>query len=210
LAFAVFELVPLHLSTPALVLPAAALGLALALRFPAYGRLAARGFAYALVAVLLYDATRLPWIISGVWRDFIPNIGALLLDRSEGHLALGYAWRWLGNGGGMGLAFFMAYPLVARHVPVRSAGLVYGVLIWLCLLATLLLAPRGQEMLFRLTLLTFTFSLVGHLVFGGVLAALMYLTGANTRPFEPDRGGREPDSSSAFAGGGRIPSYAEA
>jgi hypothetical protein len=97
---------------------------------PRYGRLALRGYAIALAGVLLYDATRAPWILTGQWADFIPNIGAALLHREEGHTALGYTWRWLGNGGGMGLAFFMAYPLVAKQIEVRKAGLIYGVLIW--------------------------------------------------------------------------------
>ncbi|MGD9894027.1 MAG: hypothetical protein AB7U18_22310, partial [Dehalococcoidia bacterium] len=186
LALAVFGIVPLHQSATALVLPAAALGIVLALCFPFYGRLAAQGFGLALAAVLLYDATRLPWILTGAWHDFIPNIGALLLDRPEGHRTLGYAWRWLGNGGGMGLAFYMAYPLVARWVGVRTAGLAYGVAVWLCLLGTLVLAPYGQEYLFRLTPVTFIFGLVGHLAFGGALGILMHLTGANVRPYQPD------------------------
>lgn len=186
LALAVFEIVPLQLSTTALVLPAAALAIALGLCFPSYGRLAAEGFGLALAAVLLYDSTRLPWILTGVWHDFIPNIGAMLLDRTEGHQALGYTWRWLGNGGGMGMAFYMAYPLAARWVGVRTAGLAYGVVIWLCLLGTLVLAPHGQELLFHITPVTFVFSLIGHLVFGGALGVFMHLASANVRPYRPD------------------------
>jgi hypothetical protein len=199
----------MRLSTTALVLPAAALGIALALCFPSYGRLAAEGFGLALAAVLLYDATRLPWILTGVWHDFIPNIGALLLERAEGHQALGYTWRWLGNGGGMGMAFYMGYPLVARRVGVRTAGVIYGVLVWLCLLGTLVLAPHGQKLLFHLTPETLTFSLVGHLVFGGALGGLMHLTDANIRPYQRDTVGSNSAGTPAAAGG-RLSTFGNA
>jgi len=189
LALALFEFVPLQLSTLYIVLPALLLGVALGVRYPAYGRLALRGYAVGIVAVLLYDATRVPGIVTGVWKDFIPNIGALLLQRTEGHALLGYTWRWLGNGAGMGVAFFMVYPLLSRRLTVWVAGPLFGVGVWGCLLATLLLAPMAQTLLFRLTPFTFCFSLFGHLVFGGALAVIMWRTRKNIHPYPPDTAG---------------------
>ena len=186
LALALFAIVPLHVSSVAFVLPAAALAVLLGLWHPRYGRLALQGYAIGLVAVLVYDFTRVPGIVTGMWRDFIPNIGALLLQRQEGHAGLGYTWRWLGNGAGMGMAFFMTYPLVSRRLSVWVAGILFGVGVWMCLLATLLLAPAAQALLFRLTPVTFGFSLFGHLVYGGALALIMWRTGLNLRPHAPD------------------------
>lgn len=186
LALALFGVAPLHVSTLVFVLPATCGAVLLGVRYPVYGRLALRGFAVGIVAVLVYDSTRVPGIISGSWPDFIPNIGALLLQREEGHTLLGYAWRWLGNGAGMGMAFFMAYPLVSRRLPVWPAGLFFGVVVWACLMGTLVFAPGAQAQLFWLTPFTATFSLFGHLVFGGMLALVMATRGMNVRPYAPD------------------------
>jgi hypothetical protein len=190
LALAMFEIVPLHLSGPGVALPAAFAAIALGVRFPRYGRLAARGYLMALVAVWMYDVTRALSILTGQWNDFIPNIGAQLLHRHEGHAPLGYAWRWLGNGGGMGVAFFMVYPVFARGREVVQAAVKYGVFVWTCLIITVLAAPHGEELLFRLTPKTFVLSLIGHLVFGAVLGYLMRWTGLNVRPYPADRASR--------------------
>ncbi|WP_438011672.1 hypothetical protein WME89_25365 [Sorangium sp. So ce321] len=56
-----------------------------------------------------------------------------------------------------------------------------------CLIATLLLAPHGEQLLFELTPKTVALSLVGHLVFGAVVGALMRWTGSNVRPYAADR-----------------------
>ena len=40
-------------------------------------------------------------------------------------------------------------------------------------MATLLLAPHGQEMLFKLTLTTLSLSLVGHLIYGMAIGTLL-------------------------------------
>jgi hypothetical protein len=183
LALALFGFVPLPVATVVLVLPAAGLAVALGVRYPDFGRLALRGYALGLLAVLVYDLSRVPGIVTGTWADFIPNIGALLLQRDDGHALLGYTWRWLGNGAGMGMAFFLAYPLVARRLPVLPAAVLFGVGVWTCLIATLVLAPQAQALLFRLSPFTMAFSLFGHLVFGGVLGVVMWRTQANVRPY---------------------------
>ncbi|WP_437738280.1 hypothetical protein [Sorangium sp. So ce1335] len=187
LSLAIFEIAPLHVSTPAVVLPSFIAAIALGVRFPRYGRIAAKGYLISLAGVLLYDAERAPWMLTGAWSDFVPRIGAFLLDREQEHAALGYAWRWLGNGGGMGITFVMVYPLLSRRRNVVHSALVYGVFIWLCMIVTLLVAPRGEEMLFELTPKTLAFSLLGHLVFGGTIGALMRWTGLNVRPYAADR-----------------------
>lgn len=186
LTLAIFGIAPLHRTAVGVVLPSIVMAIALCIHYPRYGRIALRGYAIALVGVLLYDATRVPWILTGLWTDFIPRIGALLLDRQEESAALGYTWRWMGNGGGMGLAFFMAYPLVSRRIEVCRAGLAYGVIIWACLILTLQIAPQGQTLLFAITLKTLVFSFVGHVVFGAVVGGLMRWTGLNVRPYAVD------------------------
>lgn len=186
LALALVGAAPLSLSTLTIVLPAVTLSISLGVRAPAYGRPALQGYAIGLMAVLAYDATRLPGILSGRWPDFIPSIGALLLQREAGHAGLGYAWRWLGNGAGMGMAFVMAYPLVARRLRVLPAALLFGVVVWGCLIGTLLCSSQAQTLLFRLSPATVAVSLLGHLVFGGMLGLGMAWTGVNLRPYPPD------------------------
>ncbi|AUX43509.1 uncharacterized protein SOCE26_049580 [Sorangium cellulosum] len=187
LALAIFGLAPLHITTVTVVIPSFITAVALGLWYPRYGRVAARGYLFAIAGVLMYDVTRAPFSLLGDWSDFVPNIGALLLHREEPHTALGYTWRWLGNGGGMGLAFVMVYPLVARRRDVVQSALVYGVAVWSCLVLTLLLAPRGEQILFELTPKNLASTLIGHLVFGGVIGLLMRSTGINVRPYAADR-----------------------
>jgi hypothetical protein len=194
LALALFGFVPLPIATVVLVLPAAGAAVAIGVRYPDYGWLALRGYALGLLAVLIYDLSRVPGIVTGTWADFIPNIGALLLQRDDGHALLGYTWRWLGNGAGMGMAFFLAYPLVARRLSVVPAAVLFGVGVWACLIVTLLLAPQAQVLLFRLSPFTLAFSLFGHLVFGGVLGLVMWRTQANVRPY----------ASASVAAGGTV------
>src|SRR5262245_38974075 len=102
LAISLMGFLPLSVSAPALVGPAAALGLVLGLRFPRYGALALKGFAIGVAAVTIYDAMRVPLILLGLWGDFIPNIGKWLLDSPNPNALVGYIYRYMGDGGGMG------------------------------------------------------------------------------------------------------------
>jgi hypothetical protein len=122
-----------------------------------------------MVATFLYDCTRFPCLALGVWNDFIPNIGKLLLNCPECSPLVGYIYRYLGDGGGMGLAFFMVAPWVAGRCDVKKAAVVYGILVWGCLMVTLAGSPEPEKLLFKLTPFTFTMSLIGHLVYGGIL-----------------------------------------
>ncbi len=167
LSLSTFNLVPLYVSGPVIVLPAIAGAVALGLMFREYAPTLVRGFLLGVMAVFLYDLTcRLPFIAAGIWPDFIPKIGNYLLHRDHVHWSVGYLWRYIGNGGGMGLAFYAVYPLLARRVRPIKAGLVYGVAIFCCLLATIYLSPSGRTYLFDPKLVTAVLGLMGHVVFG--------------------------------------------
>jgi hypothetical protein len=174
LLLAIVGVASLSITTLALVLPAAAVLAELAWLKPKYGRIALRGFLYGLVAVTLYDLFRLPLILSGLWGDFIPRIGMWLVPDGQPHPFIGYAYRYVGDGGGMGLAFVAAYPLLRKAIahPV-IAGIIFGLAIWACLMATLAIVPRAQEMMFLLTPRSVLFSLCGHLIYGSVLGLLV-------------------------------------
>ena len=174
LALSLLELIPLHIGGPALVGSALLGGLALLVLEPTVGRQAVRGYLAGLVAVLIYDGTRMPFVILGGWPDFIPKIGAWLLDEPTAPWLLGYTWRYLGNGAGMGLTFAMLVLVTDRWLDRRIAGVGYGVVIWSGLVATLLAAPAGEQKMFELNALTITVSLTGHLVYGGVLGSIMH------------------------------------
>lgn len=170
LSLSTFNLIPLYVSGPAVVLPAIAGVVTLGLMFRRYSRVLVRGFLLGLTAVSLYDVTcRFPFMAMGVWHDFIPKIGNYLLHREHVHWSVGYLWRYIGNGGGMGLAFYAVYPLLRRRVQAVQAGLVYGVGIFCCLLITIYFSPSGRTYLFDPTPVTAALGLLGHLVFSFVL-----------------------------------------
>jgi len=170
LALSLTGWVPLHVGAPFLVLPAVCAGVVLGVWQPSYGRLAGQGFLLGLLAVLLYDCTRIPFIAAGVWSDFIPNIAMQLLDSPDPNWWVGYGWRYAGNGGGMGLAFAVGYGIFRPRLNTWLLGIGYGLAIWSALLLTLYLVPNGEEVLFAVTPLTFTLSLLGHVVYGAALA----------------------------------------
>jgi len=167
LCIALFGLVPLYITARFVVLPVAAVVIALGLRYPPIGRLALLGLIAGVAATATYDLVRLAFVLSGKWSDFIPVIGRLALLDEHASPVWGYLWRYIGNGGAMGLTFAL--------LPWRSvrAGLLYGACICGCLFATLILAPGAQQALFHLTLLTATMALLGHLVYGSALGWLL-------------------------------------
>jgi hypothetical protein len=166
LAVAILGLLPLPITTLTIVLPATVLGIFLALRFTAYGKLALQGLILGLIAVFLYDCMRVPFILTGVWGDFIPKINMWLFNTSHPNWMVGYVWRYLGDGGFMGMAFTVGFYVLKPRVSSRVAGLGFGLAIWICLVLTLILAPHGQEMLFQLTVTTVSLSLLGHIIYG--------------------------------------------
>lgn len=172
LTLSVAGVLPLSTGATLLVGFAVLTAVALFYQFPSWGKVALDGFAAGLLAVLVYDAAR--WITIGLgwWGDFIPSIGGWLLGTNEPNVVLGYTYRWLGDGGGMGLAFLVVAQFV-RPLPTGSRavslGILYGIAIWACLISTLLVLPTGQESLFILTPATFLLSLGGHVIYGAVL-----------------------------------------
>jgi len=176
LALTIGGLWSLAIGALVLIVPGIIAAIVLGIRYPRYGRLAAEGLAAGLVAVLVYDIVRWTFVGLGWWGDFIPNIGGWLNGTGQPDWILGYGFRWLGDGGGMGVTFMVAartfLPRLARRAPV-VLGIAYGLAIWVCLLVTLIVSPEGQMMLFPLTALTLVLSWVGHVVYGAVLGAAL-------------------------------------
>jgi len=167
ICLALFGILPLHVSVSWLIFPAAGLAIAVGLHTPALGRQALRGLASGMLATAIYDSARLTFVLGGVWGDFIPTIGALALANPSASPAWGYLYRYLGDGGALGMTFAL--------LPWRSvrSGLVFGIGICLGLFGTLLLAPMAQATLFRLTPFTASAALLGHLIYGGALGWLL-------------------------------------
>src|SRR6266568_1815453 len=126
LAIAIIGILPLSVSTLLIVLPATLLGIGLALWFPGYRKLALKGLMIGLIAVFLYDCMRVPFILAGIWGDFIPKINMLLFNTSQPDWVVGYIWRYVGDGGYMGMAFTVAYCVLKPRVDSRIAGVVFG------------------------------------------------------------------------------------
>jgi hypothetical protein len=174
LAVALLGWVPLYLSANLLVVPVIPLVIGLGVAYPEWGRPALLGFLAGVVATAAYDATRLVLVWVGLWPDFIPAIGQMAMLDHAAHPAWGYLWRFVGNGGGMGLTFAMLVTGALRLGPAgKRLGMAYGAFICCCLYATLILAPQAQAQLFPLNPATVVFAMIGHLDFGLVLGYLL-------------------------------------
>ncbi len=136
-----------------------------------------RGLIAGMVACIVYDGARLFAVhVLGLMGDFIPVMGSWVTGEPDtvGSAAVGYVWRYIGDGGGLGVAFFVvAFALgIDRWSDVKAvlAAVAFAVFpTWAGLIATVALAPHGQEMMFPLNAATVTITLVGHLIFGLVL-----------------------------------------
>jgi hypothetical protein len=127
-----------------------------------------QGALAGLAGVAAYDGLRLPFVIAGVWPDFIPAMGAWIYGGHGSNALLGYTWRIVGDGGGIAVGFALGCALLGWRRHLIATGLCYGIFVWSCLVATILLAPHGPELLFPLTAFNFAASLLGHLVYGSV------------------------------------------
>jgi len=129
---------------------------------PKWSPIALRALGAGFVATALYDAYRGSFLALGLMQeDPIPHIGvALHVDPAW---VFGYLWRYLGNGGGMAVAFFA---LGLRGVRV---GILYGLFVCSGLLFVLVFAPYGQEMLFPLNPTTVVMAVGGHIIYGAAL-----------------------------------------
>jgi hypothetical protein len=179
LALALMGMVSLPVATLVLVIPACVLALWLGYRHRGCGRLMLRGFLMGIVAVTVYDCMRIPFTMLGWIDDFIPKIGILLVGEGNGHAVVGYLWRYLGNGGGMGMAFVGVFLLLRSRFSAwhrfgaMKPALLFGCLVWVCLIGTLLIAPQGETMMFVISPKTLLISGIGHVVFGGTLGVLL-------------------------------------
>jgi len=183
LALTIVGLWSLSIGALVLIGPGIIVAIALGTRFPTYGRFALEGVAAGLIAVLVYDLVRWTFVGFGWWGDFIPNIGGWLNGTGQPDFVLGYGFRWLGDGGGMGMAFIVAARVLLPALPTRSSvvlGVTYGLAIWTCLLVTLVAAPMGEALLFPLTPVSLVLSAIGHIVYGGVLGYVLSRLTAST------------------------------
>ena len=133
-----------------------------------------RGLIAGMVACIVYDAARLFAVhVLGLMGDFIPVMGSFVTGEPDtaGSAAVGYVYRYLGDAGGLGVAFFV----VAFALGIDRWKNVYAVLAavgfavfptWAGLMATVALSPNGEERMFPLNTATVIITLVGHLIFG--------------------------------------------
>jgi hypothetical protein len=136
-----------------------------------------RGLIAGMVACIVYDGARLFAVhVLGLMGDFIPVMGSFVTGEPDtaGSAAVGYVWRYIGDAGGLGVAFFVvAFALGIdrwKNVYAVLASVAFAVFpTWAGLMATVALLPRGEEMMFPLNPATVTITLVGHLIFGLVL-----------------------------------------
>lgn len=131
-----------------------------------------KGWIAGIAAVLVYDLSRLAFMDWG-WSDFIPRIGQWLLEDPNAPDFVGYLWRYIGNGGGMGISFALIVHSGILKRACRWRGLCFGLAVFSCLMLTLFIAPNAQESMFRVTALTFTGSFIGHVVYGLVLGLIL-------------------------------------
>ena len=176
----VFGIAPMNVTAGLVVVPLTLVALLLGVFSPSgEERLVLAGAVWGVLATLVYDAVRLDTVyLLGWWGDFIPTVGTWIVDVDTGSTVVGalvgYLWRYVGDGGGIGVAFFVLVAATGlRRWGERAtvaAAVVFAVFpVWTGLVATVALAPRGQQQMFPLTPATVLLSLVGHLVFGLVL-----------------------------------------
>jgi hypothetical protein len=155
----------------ALVIPGILLTVVLAMQFPGLGKTILLGWLAGIVAVFIYDLSRVPYILNG-WSDFIPRIGGWAHNSTEPNAFIGYLWRYAGNGGGMGMAFFVLMKQYRPFGKMIQNGVLYGLFIFSSLMFVLVFSEQAQDMMFKITPLSFTGSLTGHIVYGLALGFL--------------------------------------
>jgi hypothetical protein len=189
LGAALAGLVPLPYLFHFAVIPAYAIMALIGLRYPAWGKRALLGLLAGMIATGVYDILRIGLMFAGLWGDPIPSIGPLATG--DPHIAWywGYVWRFLGNGGGMGIAFAM---LPWRGVKL---GIAYGTAVCLGLVAILYFFPVAQLHFFALTPPTAAGGMAGHWVYGAVLGWLTarWLPPVGRRRRRPSRERRDRD-----------------
>ncbi|MBP1822568.1 hypothetical protein [Mycobacterium sp. OAE908] len=177
IAVDVFGIVPQRISAVVIVAMLAGVFAIMAIWPHRTDVIVGRALVAGMVACAVYDAFRLFAVhILGWMGDFIPAMGSWITGDGDtaGSAIVGYVWRYLGDGGGLGVAFYLVALAIgldryrARTIVLAAVG--YAVFpVWAGLIATVALAPRGEELMFQLTPTTLTTTLIGHLIFGVVL-----------------------------------------
>jgi hypothetical protein len=174
----VFGLLTMRIAAALVIIPLAmVVGVVSVFAPHASDRITGYGFLWGTFACVVYDVFRLDTVyILGWWGDFIPRMGTWVIGHpgSSGGAVVGYLWRYIGDGGGIGIAFFVVAGAVGldrcRRSHVVLGAIAFAVFpVWAGLIGTVALAPQGQSMMFPLTATTVTLSLIGHLIFGAVL-----------------------------------------
>ncbi|SEH65216.1 hypothetical protein SAMN04489835_2482 [Mycolicibacterium rutilum] len=173
----VFGLVPQHVTSVVLIALCAVLGAIITFAPHRIDMIVGRGLIAGMVACIVYDGARLFAVhVLDLMGDFITVMGSWVTGEPDtvGSAAVGYIWRYIGDGGGLGVAFFIvAYALgIDRWSNVRAVLAAVGFAVfptWAGLMATVALAPHGEEMMFPLNAATVTITFVGHVIFGLVL-----------------------------------------
>ena len=98
----------------------------------------------------------------------------------------GYLWRFIGNGGAMGMAYAM--------LPWRTvrAGITYGLAVCMCLFGTLIFAPNAQNVLFQLNVISATAAITGHIIYGAMLVIFLRRWEGMKRSKQPVEGRPRP------------------
>ena len=197
LAMAYSELLPLPVGGRFILLPSAAVVVAFGFRHTDWGRRALVGYVSGFVATGIYDCLRLSLTKVGVFPgDPIPGIGRLLLNDPQASWIWGYAWRFLGNGAGMGMAYAM---LPWRGV---KSGIIYGTAICLGLFGVLAIWPVAQVHFFPLKVNVGLGTMAGHWVYG---ATLGYFCAKYMPPVRLARGAAAPAASRPLPSPAPVP-----
>lgn len=128
------------------------------------------GWISGIIAVSFYDMSRIPFMYMG-WEDFIPKIGGWIVGE-DNHFLLGYFWRYVGNGGGLGITFFLLLTFFEKNRFIMWRALFFGLFVCLCLDATLLLAPNSDVLMFPISALSLIGGTIGHVVYGLTLGVM--------------------------------------
>lgn len=171
----VFGLLSLYYLAIYVLLPLVALTAVMAVFAPdRFDMIVLSGFIWGLLACAAYDAFRLPTIYGAhLWGDFFGLVGGWATG-GRPNFAVGYLWRYVGDGGGIAVPFFIQVALLRLCERMTAKGVIalaiaYAVCpVWLGLVLTDAFAPAGHA-LFPLNSVTLVISLVGHLIYGTIL-----------------------------------------